>query len=65
MPICQYKNIINSRKGKMAPPEPSYPMTARPERAKMAKAHENYLNSNNFMKIIEILKEKMKKYLKN
>ena len=44
----------------MAPPEPSYLTTVRPEHSNTAEAQENDLK-NNFMKMIEVLKEKMKR----
>lgn len=46
----------------MAPSEPSNPTTARPEHSNTAKAQENDLKTD-FMKMIEVLKEEMKKSL--
>lgn len=47
----------------MAPPDPSYPVTAKPEYSNAAQAGENDLKTNR-MKIIDILKENMKEALK-
>lgn len=46
----------------MAPPEPSYAMSARPEYFNVAEAQENNLKTH-LIKMIEVLKEKMKKIL--
>ena len=50
-------------KSKKAPPETSGSTTARPEHPNADEAEENNLK-NNFMKMIEALKEEMKNFLK-
>ena len=60
----QGKNIINSRKGNVAPPEPNYPITATLDYSNTVEAQENDLKPN-FMKIIgEMPEEEMNKPLK-
>lgn len=59
----QYKNTFNSIKSNMAPTESSSSTTERPEHPNSDEAEENNLK-NNFMKMIEALKEEMKISLK-
>lgn len=47
----------------MAPREPSYHPTARPEYSNAAEGQENYLK-NNFMNMLVVFKEEMKALLK-
>ena len=63
MSKCQCKNTINKIKGNMAPQKTGYPRTVRPEQPNTSKAQENNLKTN-FVKIIEVLKEEMKKKLR-
>lgn len=47
----------------MSPPEPSYPTTTSPENPDTTEAHENDLKTN-FTKMIEVLKKKNNRFLK-
>ena len=60
---CWCKNTSNKTKGNVAQPEPIYPPRARPEHSNAAKAHGSDLK-NNFMKMIEAVKEEMKNFCK-
>lgn len=55
MPVQKYNS-----QGNMAPPEPSYPTTVRPEYFNAAEAQKKDLKTI-FMKVIEVLKEEIKK----
>lgn len=63
MPKDQCKNKIINSQGNKAPPEPSSPMTTRPEYSSTVAAQGNNLK-NNFTKMIEVLKQEMKKKIK-
>ena len=63
MPNLQCQNAINNGQGNMVPTEPSYPRTATPEYSGATGSQENDLK-NNFMKMIDVLKEKIKHSLK-
>ncbi|ERE67208.1 WASH complex subunit FAM21 [Cricetulus griseus] len=52
----QYKNTFNNRKTNMMPPESRDSTPTRPEHPNTDEAEENYLK-NNFMEMIEILKD--------
>lgn len=64
MSKCQHKNTINSRKDNILLPEPIYPMTTRPEHSNTAKPQEDELK-NSLVKMVEVLKEEVKNFLKN
>ena len=63
MPRHQHKNTVNKSQGNMAPPEPSYPTTARPKYSNIAEAQENNLKIN-FMRMTKVLKEEMSRFLR-
>lgn len=58
MPKCQSKNTINNSQGNMTPSQPCYPTMVISEYFNTAEAQENDFG-NNFMKMTDILKEKM------
>lgn len=57
MPKALCNDTVNNIQGNVAPPEPTYPMTARPEYSSAAEVQENDLKGN-FLKMIEILKKR-------
>ena len=58
-----YKNTFNNTENNMVPPEISASISARPEQPKTDEAERNDIK-NNFIKMIEVLKEEMKDFLK-
>lgn len=63
MPKHQRKNkIIIIKQVIMGPPEPNYPMAARPEYSNAAEVQEND-HENNLVKMREVLLEEMKNSL--
>lgn len=62
MPKLQCKNTANNNLGNMAPPEPNYAMTAKPEHSNSAETQENDLKTN-IMEMIKILKKEIKEFL--
>lgn len=57
MPKSLCNDTVNNIQGNVAPPELTYPMTARTEYSSAAEVQENDLKGN-FMKMIEILKKR-------
>ena len=61
MPKGQHKNSIRKTQNNMSPPEPSHLTTALSEHSNIPEAQGKDLKTN-FMKMIEVLKEKTNKY---
>lgn len=62
MPKYQYTNTINKSQGSMSPLDSIYLITGGSEYPRPAEAQQKYLNIN-YMKMIQVLKEKMNKSL--
>ena len=60
---CHHKNEHNNSQDKMPPLEPSYPTPVGPKYSNIGEAQEKYLKVN-YVKMIEVLKEKINKSLK-
>jgi hypothetical protein len=63
MPRHQRKHTINNSQDRLSPLEPSNPTTAGPQYSNIAEAHKRDFKSA-CTKMIEAIKEEMKKYLK-